>query len=500
MKLLVPDSEGLSLLGHRHGLGEFIGTVLLAACFAFLSYLAQLFLGPIGLVALAGGMLAVVLAGALALRSPVLVFVLWLVFLSGFHTVGMIRMPGLPDVSIVRLLQIQVMVIMLLGWLFGKNPFKAPILPDMLLLLHTFYILFNAMFIADGSRFNLWTVSSLMPMLAYFFAKQFFEEQKHIAMVIFSFVGITVYFWVVSIAEQFRIMFLIWPKSIIYDMNYRWIGRSRGPFLQPAVFGQILGMYLLVHFFLVTRHIRASRKLLLWANLGIGAVGLLFTYTRGGWLAAIVGLGVMAVLRPSYRKIVLVLVVLGVLGSTLGIMRAQQDGLLAERIGNTGTIENRAGVLYATMKAIQDKPIFGVGYFMFKQKADKYSQGVYVPGIGYVKKKMGDHGSIHDMYMGRMAEEGLIGMLLWFGFMSVVARIYIKRWKENPQGEWFNRDLLALFGALTISYLVGGLAINYRFFGLINILPYFFAGVVVGFPSDRPAERDARYLSEEGSI
>lgn len=483
MKPLSPDSAGWRESNLLHGILDRLPAILLAVLFASLTYVAQLVLGPIGPLAVAAGLLAALLAGALALRSPVLVFVLWLVFLSGFHTVGMIRMPGLPDISIVRLLQIQVMIIILLGWLFGKNPFKAPVLPDVLLILHTFYILYNAMLIADGTHFNLWTVSSLSPMLAYFFGKQFFEQQKHVALLIYSFVGITTYFWFVAIAEQLRITPLIWPKSIVADMQYRWIGRSRGPFLQPAVFGQILGMYLLVHLYLLTRKIKSSQKVLMWANLGLGAVGLIFTYTRGGWLATIAGLGVMAALRPSYRRVLVVLTILALFGGAIGMMRSQQGGLLSERVANTGTIENRAGVLYATAKAIQQNPFFGLGYFMFKEEAQKYSQGVDVPGIGYVKKKMGDHGSIHDMYVGRAAEEGLIGMGLWFAFFAVVARIYIRRWRENPQGRWFNRDLLTLFVAMTFAYMVGGLAINYRFFGLVNVLPYLLAGIVVGFPS-----------------
>ena len=30
---------------------------------------------------------------------------------------------------------------------------------------------------------------------------------------------------------------------------------------------------------------------------------------------------------------------------------------------------------------------------------------------------------------------------------------------------------------------MGGLVIDYRFFGLINVLPFFFCGIVVGFPA-----------------
>lgn len=477
-KLMSRDRIDRSLAFH-----PVFSRLALAAIFTFLSYGSMRFLGVQGQVLLPLVMLGAAGAIFLAWRAPVLVFTAWLTLLAGGEGFGIVPMPGLPDITVVRLLLMLLMALILLGMFWGKNPFKAPILPDILVILHTVYLLYNVMVIADGSRFHLWYIYSFIPAIAYFFTKQYFAESRHIRNVLFSFVILVTYFWWVSIAEHFELYSLIYPKIIVAYVREGWIGRSRGPFLQPALFGQIMGTYMLVNLFFITRDIALKYKLLLWANFGMGVIGLLFTYTRGGWLATAAGMVVLAVLRPKFRKVLAILAISGVLIGAAGVINMADDEMLAERVGNESTIEGRVGVFLATLKALQMNPVFGVGFFMFRQDVEKYAQGAYVPFFGYVKD-IGNEGSIHEMYVGRAAEEGLLGMGLYFGFVAAIAWQLVRRWRENPQGKWFNRDLLALIAAMSVVYFVGGLAIDFRYFCLVNVLPYFCAGLVAGYPGD----------------
>jgi hypothetical protein len=47
--------------------------------------------------------------------------------------------------------------------------------------------------------------------------------------------------------------------------------------------------------------------------------------------------------------------------------------------------------------------------------------------------------------------------------------------------DWLNRDGLAVMAAAFTAYLVGGMAIDYRYFDMVNALPYLFAGVLFGY-------------------
>lgn len=443
-------------------------------------------LGVVGLVYLGGGLLGGLFLLYFALRFPISIFVIWLVSMSGMQTLGMLRMPGLPDFSYHRLLLIVILVMMMAGWVQGRQLFKKPHLPDVLVVLHTFYVLINQQTIGDPKNFNVWYLSSLAPLVAYLFARQFVDSEKQIKIVFWSFVLATTYFWYISIVEHFAMDAMVWPKQILADRG-RWVGRSRGPFLQPALFGQILGMYLLAHLYMLSRKMDRKKIVFVAGNLLLGAVGLLYTFTRGGWLATSVGLIVLGVLRPVYRKVLISIAIGGILLGGVGIFQASNNDILKERVENTGTIENRLAVMASALNAIKQNPFVGVGYFRYTEEAYLYTTGVYVPFYGYVTKKMGSHVPLHDMYIGRAAEEGLLGMALVFGFSVVVARIYLKKWREHPNGFWYNRDFIAVSAAMSASYLCGGLFFDYRYFDLVNVLPYFLAGIVVGFPSEKVA-------------
>ena len=46
---------------------------------------------------------------------------------------------------------------------------------------------------------------------------------------------------------------------------------------------------------------------------------------------------------------------------------------------------------------------------------------------------------------------------------------------------------LASFPQCLWAYLLGGMAIDFRYFDLINVMPFFLAGIVTGFPSQQPS-------------
>lgn len=464
-----------------------LGAVALALISA-LCYFGLGLMGPQGLFLMTGGLLAAIITIYLLLKYPIVITLVWFLSMSGLHTLVMIRMPGLPDFSFPRLFFIMILFLIPIGVIRGRSFMHPPYAPDIFLVLFTAYVFFNMNTIGDPLRFNLWLVSCFTPMAAYFFAKQYIKTNNQIAILMVGFILVTIYFWIVSIGDHFEIEAMVWPKQILdRSVGKSWFGRSRGPFLQPALFGQIFGMYLLVHLFVLTRKIPIFWKVLITANIVAGGFGLLYTYTRGGWLATAAGVVVLAVLRPGFRKIVIVAVVLGILLSFSGVLSTGNDEFLEKRMENTNTVENRLGFLANSTRMIADNPLFGVGYFRFVELRHLYNQGTEIPFYGYIKREASAEVSIHDIYIGRAAEEGLVGLFLFLGFYLAIFRVYIARWKENPQGSWFDRDTIALMGAMTAAYLVGGMVIDYRYFDLINILPCFMAGVIAGFPRNEAA-------------
>lgn len=461
------------------------------ACLVFaLSWTAHRAMGLQGLVLLSGGLMAATVVVMLLSRHPFAICLIWFVTMSGLQAVGMIRMPGLPDFSLSRMSQMLVLLVGAIHVAAGRRLLRPPYAPEILLVVHAVYILVNMQLAGMGERFHTWLGSSFAPILGYMFAKYFFAQERHLRYLLYTLVVLSVYFWITCVGERYGIDSIVWPKVILdRDIGISWFGRSRGPFLQPAVTGQFLGWFLMVQVFLLTRRLPAAVRLLLVANIAMCAIGAFLTYTRGPWLATVMGLIAMGVLRPSYRRYFLVVAVLGGLLVGTNALRPSQDEFLAERMSTTNTIDNRIGFLAAAGRMIGSNPLFGVGYFRYLEELPAYNQGTYVPLYGYVARGAGKEVPIHDMFVGRAAEEGLVSLLLVALLLGALWRHFWKRWQEPPTGSWLDRDFLALYAGIMTSYIVNGLTIDYRYFDFVNVLPMFFSGIVVGYLPPHSAMR-----------
>jgi len=162
------------------------------------------------------------------------------------------------------------------------------------------------------------------------------------------------------------------------------------------------------------------------------------------------------------------------------LMQLANSDFFQERMNAQNTVENRLGFLANAYRMIKDHPFFGIGFFQYMEQVGHYNQTSYIPFYGMVKKGLSDDVPIHDIYLGRTAEEGFVGIGLVFWFYFVIFKSWLSLWRRNLPGDWFNRDLLALFAGMMVCYLVGGMIIDYRYFDFINVVFYFQAGIIYG--------------------
>jgi O-antigen ligase len=259
----------------------------------------------------------------------------------------------------------------------------------------------------------------------------------------------------------------------------------------------LLAIFLLVHFYLLSRPLRLWFKVLLTASLGASLLALFFTFTRGPWLAGAAGIGTLALLRRRYRRAVIGLGLAGLIFASIGVIGSSETEFLEERVENTETIENRLSFIVNCFQIFRDYPVFGVGFFNYKQVRGLYNQGFNLPFYGYVKKKLGAEAVIHDIYVGRLAEEGLISLILIGALYLSLGRIWLNRWRHGPFDSWFNRDFLAMLAGMMVCYLVGGMVIDYRYFDLVNVIFLLCAGIVIGYranPEVPATESNPPYL------
>jgi O-antigen ligase len=227
-----------------------------------------------------------------------------------------------------------------------------------------------------------------------------------------------------------------------------------------------------------------GRSLILLAIVASG-LGLLFTYTRAPWIAGAAGILTLTFLRPRYRKLTVGIGALCALAAVVGLLQAINSSFLQDRVANSLTFENRLSAMSAAFRMWRDHPLFGIGYFNWDLVYPDYHRGEYIPLYGYVSWRVGKGVEIHDIFWGRMAEEGIVGMAL-LGAAATLTFFRIRHlWDRVADTAFLNRDALAVFAGIFITYMVGGMAIDYRYFDLVNVIPYFLIGMLFGY---RPPE------------
>lgn len=463
--------------------------ILLSCACAVVSYLLLTRMGLEFFVLALGAFIGVFIMFKLSTRDLSVALVIWFLSMSGFQYSIRLAMPGLPDLSIDRVLLIWIVVMYLLQMVIYRRQLQGPFTLDILVIVHTVYIMVSMLFVMPGAL-PAWLMSSLVPMFAFLYGRHIIKQDKQLRTIFSFFLVLSVYFWVTAIGEHFKLNFLVWPKVILDPTQGQlWHpGRSRGPVMHPPLFGQLMSMLIPVYFFFLTRRSGLVFKAFLGASFVMSLVGLLLAYTRGPWLASAVSFLVLGALRPNYRKTLGVLAVLGLLVGMLGLFQLANSDFLQERLGDEGTTHNRLAFFVMSVKMIADRPLFGVGYFAAKDKLWLYNQGGDIPFFGHISKRSGRDTVPHDIYLGRAADEGLLSIALLAAMVALTTREFIRKWRANPQGKWFNRDIMAVMAAITASYMVGGMVIDYRYFDLINVMVYLMMGVIYAYPIETAPE------------
>jgi O-antigen ligase len=93
----------------------------------------------------------------------------------------------------------------------------------------------------------------------------------------------------------------------------------------------------------------------------------------------------------------------------------------------------------------------------------------------------GRHGSIHDIYVGVLAEEGLFGITLLGAIYFNILLTFIRKYSLRHQGNHFALYIMPPLGGALIAYLVGGIAFDYRYFATLPGLFFFYAGIIAGY-------------------
>lgn len=229
----------------------------------------------------------------------------------------------------------------------------------------------------------------------------------------------------------------------------RWL-RAYGSLDHPNMLGGFLALALILASYLwLSRdglRKRAELIIIIFSTICLSG-GLIVSFSRGAWLAALAGLLVIAVaylLRPD-RKLAEFAAWAGCLIIIVGLFASQYSYLFTPRLSGDSRLEQlstteRLDGARASLPLIKQDPFFGSGLGTYTLALSKQS---------HLKRDAWFFQPVHDTYLLVIAELGFVGAILLF-LTIIFFLIHLLRWRGNNGASL----LIALpLGALIIASL-----------------------------------------------
>lgn len=412
-----------------------------------------------------------------ARRGPLDILLLWFMISLIPPIIWQFGIPILQKVSLDRTIFLLFLFIAVVASLMRTIKFKSLIFLEKVLFVFVAYSLLNLCFYAGPMDEKFSKIASSLaygygiPALVFFFSRNLISDQNRLNQVLVFFCCIGVYLGVTAFFEQFGPKILVFPSYINNSELGIHYGRSRGPFLNSAVNGTVLGLTAVVGVFLLLRAKSGLQKVLLVFAVWIMLAGVFLSQTRSCWIAIAVAFIYLYVHLPRVRIYIL-------LGAFLLLMIGTSWLFLAHDLRQTlferaqeQTGYSRLYLLVASWRMFLDRPLFGFGFGSFANVSLNYF--VRIPGVPLEGKGL----IPHNVFAGILAELGLVGIVLLILIYILVYRggicVY-KQWRKEG-------DILIFHRAMCLIFFVNAMFFEMSSYVFTNAMLMCIAGVTTRY-------------------
>jgi len=281
---------------------------------------------------------------------------------------------------------------------------------------HTLLLVFLAWVVVSAVWFGSWRARLaqfavldrlLVPFVLFAIAPVIFGDRRSRDLLIKTLAVLAIYLGFTAVFEIVGPHALVFPRYILDPSVGIQFGRARGPFVESEADGMTMAMAAFAAGLGLARF-RGGWRLVCALACGIAAVGVLLTLTRSVWIGASAAVLAMFILAPALRKFLIPLVISGVIGvlALLATVPGLSDSV-SGRADSAGPVYDRLNTNAAALRVIEAHPLFGIGWSEFiAQAADWVRQAPNYPITAI-------HIEVHNVFLGRAAELGLIGAALF---------------------------------------------------------------------------------------
>ncbi len=184
-------------------------------------------------------------------------------------------------------------------------------------------------------------------------------------------------------------------------------------------------------------------RMRLWLALALvmTLAGVFFAYMRAGWLGALLGLLVPALLNRELRRALLPLTPLVVLLVVLAVVFGVDLETVQSRLTSQAPLTYRFTAWQIAWELFKSSPFLGIGWNQFGQAAA--TQFGWNPHI-----KLSDLPSPHNTYLNVLVTGGILGLLPYLGVLISVVVTGWRYWRRR-----IGRETVAVLWATTLAYM-----------------------------------------------
>ncbi len=314
---------------------------------------------------------AILLTLSLIFFDPFTAFLVWLFFIpfAPFLRLDLHMPAGIPDLSYARMVGSILAVVEAARVALGKKKLMVPTFFELTLPFFILPLLWAAVRAYFGWLWGLQAVfdAFLMPLLAYFIARQLIQEPEDFRKLARVLTAIAVVVAVAAMVEQTTgfAPFRIGTGAKFYGRDIRKVGSF---FANPAYVGLTLAIIAPLALMLALEARTWRQRGLYGTALFILEAGVVATLNRSAMLGALVGLLVFSLLNRRLLRVTLV--VLLVVGILVGVSwNTWQDSPVGQRLTAESPIDYRLTALRIGLNIHKTAPYWGVGWHWFGRLA-----------------------------------------------------------------------------------------------------------------------------------
>lgn len=422
-----------------------------------------------------------VIAGSIALASfrPILVFVAWLVISPfGRHFLymdfGWLAFPALTfDLIAIYFLA----VVLVFRALANRKPVGKLLFAEWLMLLFVVYVAATQAVSPENKTFMdivRTTSRTLIPevlilSVLYFVTKGVIQKKEHAALILKSMILFGLLMAVVAFYEHYTGN--RWYSLVVgFGIPLAWQGiaegRASGMFDHAAAPAALIATTFLLSYHLAGWTRAAHVRAMYYGIMVLMIVGAFFTYTRNVYVVLMLTVLLMPFAASVKRGR---FVALSVLGFVLLVVIAPfllRDQDLYNRVTDLKNAEARVVYARTTINVIRHNLWFGVGWGNVNKAHKEYVTSLRHHNYKPDSRRLGWVNISHNSYLTVMAEQGLVGSVLYFGAIAAFMGRLLRIRKRIPAEGLVGRDLVSIVIVSSVGFLTSIVAAS------IYLIPY----------------------------